>query len=255
MRKSPLSAGPRGVPARYSGRPRSEPDNVQEVLSAYLRALEKADSKEAIGAALAALGTHFGMLYLEITTSRIVRNLRRVRTAYRSPDAPRKVLQALHIHPLSAWSLETEVPVSLSELDAKLSVRGLKRATELESVECLMVNVPAAPGRTIHCAFYGKRGTANGLARSLLSTAARLAKEHATKQAWPAADTVALTSPELEVLSFVANGLTDAQVAKAVGLGTRTIRQHLASAKRKAHISSPAELAAMVAQYQGCQPQ
>jgi DNA-binding CsgD family transcriptional regulator len=237
-----------------AARARAEPDDIGQALNRYIRKLAGTPSLETIGTALSDLGAVFNLPYLELVTGDTAAGERRVRTVYRSPNAPKEILKALHLHPLATWSLASEVPVSLAEMTAKAAERGLTASRALAAVAALMINKQTGPGTTLHAAFYGKHGTVNGLTRSTFVLALALAHQRSTTQTWPVADTVALTPRELEVLNLAMTGLTDAGVGKALGLGTRTVRFHLANAVRKAHISSRSELIAMAARLNARRP-
>jgi DNA-binding NarL/FixJ family response regulator len=75
--------------------------------------------------------------------------------------------------------------------------------------------------------------------------AACLAAAHATPPTYPAG----LTAREVEVLHLVAQGLTDAQVAERLFLGTRTVNQHLRNIYNKLGVSSRAAATRFVTEH------
>ena len=232
-----------------------EPAHVHQLLCHYLQRLTEASSRDGFFAELSACGADFHMPYLNIVLSYRNGASPHLQQIYRSPEAPELLVDALSSHPLYDWARESEVPVSLSDLDDKLALRGLTRAKALATIEGLFINLRVASHQVIHYAFFGEHGSANGLARSLLLLAARFAHESFSRPtsvvrtpASPAAAGAAPTPREREILDYAMEGLTDAEIGRALGLVTRTVRFHLKNMKRKAGASTRAELIARVAQ-------
>lgn len=232
-KRSPAQAAP-GTAGRHA--------SIDNVLYTFMQDLARAGGGDTMGAALTALGASVGMPHLELTATCPVRGMARV---YSSPDVPQRILQALHTTPLSTWALEAMAPVSLTEMKERLAVQGLTCPRELAPVEALMFSLPVGPELRIHANFFGIKESLDGLTRSLLFLAMNLAHERALTQAWPG--TSNMTPRELEVLDLAMSGRTDAEVAKTLGLSTRTVRYHLANARRKTLASSRAKLVAMTA--------
>jgi DNA-binding CsgD family transcriptional regulator len=191
------------------------------------------------------------MPHLEVARSHGASPTKRWIEVYRSADVPQHVSTAFRSHPLRNWARYAGSTVSLSDVDAKLALRGLKRVPELTAMQGLLVNIQAAPDHVVHCLFYGERGADTGLARSLLHLAALLAHERVAKPAWPVATPAApaaLTTREREVLDLAMKGASDAEVARTLGVAKRTIRFHLTNARHKTGVSTRAELIASTAQ-------
>ncbi len=223
---------------------------IDHALRDYVQRLGSTASDDEIWAALAELGALFDMPNLELSSnSSSARDTVRRRAVYRSPHAPTRVVKALTGYPLYDWARDSGKTVSLSDAEAMLNSR--ERARELKRIEGLMVNLEAAPDRTVHAGFYGANGVANGLAKSLLLVGAHLAWErHATATSRKdIADRV--TNRERQVLQLAMSGLTDGAVAKALGIAKRTVRFHLANACRKAGVTTRAQLIAKTARQSG----
>lgn len=67
----------------------------------------------------------------------------------------------------------------------------------------------------------------------------------------PAAQALPITARELEVLSLVAHGLTDAQIAAELFLSVHTVHRHVANARAKLGVPSRAAAAAWVVEHAG----
>lgn len=229
-----------------------DPAHVHQLLRTYIRRLAGTTSQEGIAATLGAFGVHFRMPHLEMAHSHGVSATRRWIEVYQSVDVPQNVSAAFRSHPLRNWARHAGSTVSLSDMDGKLAMRGLKRAPELAAMHGLLVNIQATPDHTIHCLFYGEYGADNGLARSLLHLAALLAHERVANPAWPVAAPVApaaLTWREREVLDLAMTGISDAEIARALDVSKRTIRFHLTNARQKAGVTTRAELIASAVQH------
>ncbi len=245
---SPTDYSEEIAPNQESG---GDPAHVHQLLRTYVRHLAGTTSQEGIAATLGAFGVHFRMPHLEMARSHPASATGRWIEVYRSADVPQNVSAAFRSHPLRNWARHAGSTVSLSDMDGKLAMRGLKRAPELTAMQGLLVNVQAGPDHTIHCLFYGEHGADNGLARSLLHLAALLAHERVATSAWPVAAPVALgalTSREREVLDLAMTGITDAEIARTLDVAKRTIRFHLTNARQKTGVSTRAELIASAAQ-------
>lgn len=229
-----------------------DPVHVHQLLRTYVRHLAGTNSQDGIAATLGAFGVHFRMPHLEMARSHRASATGRWIEVYRSAGVPQNVSAAFRNHPLRNWARHAGSTVSLSDMDAKLAMRGLKRAPELRAMQGLLVNIHAGADDTIHCLFYGEHGADNGLARSLLHLAALLAHERVAKSTWPVAAPVtpaALTSREREVLDLAMTGITDAEIARILDVAKRTIRFHLTNARQKAGVTTRAELIASAVQH------
>jgi DNA-binding CsgD family transcriptional regulator len=192
------------------------------------------------------------MPHLEMACSHGAGPTKRWIEVYRSADVPQNVSAAFRSHPLRNWARHAGSTVSLSDMDGKLAMRGLKRAPELTAMQGLLVNIQTAPDHVVHYLFYGEHGADNGLTRSLLHLAAQLAHERVAKSAWPVATPAApaaLTSREREVLDLAMKGVPDAEIARTLDVAKRTIRFHLTNARHKTGVSTRAELIASAAQH------
>jgi DNA-binding CsgD family transcriptional regulator len=142
----------------------------------------------------------------------------------------------------------------LSDADKVLALRGLRRASALVDIEGFMVNLEVAPGHLRHFCFFGEGGLANGLSRSLLHVATLRAHQHllappALAIAAPAVvGPITPTAREQEVLDLAMKGVSDAEIGRALGMATRTVRFHLQNLARKFNVSSRRELIAYAAQ-------
>jgi DNA-binding CsgD family transcriptional regulator len=172
---------------------------------------------------------------------------------FRSPHTPKRVLKALTRHPMIKTACEVNAPLSLSDTDRLLAARGVKRSRELAGIVGLALNVESAQHGTLHAAFFGRGGAENGLARSLLLFAACAAAEKRTTRPQPAPSPRPLTSREQQVLDRALTGRTDAEIAAALGIATRTVRFHLVNAMRRAGVTTRAQLIALAARANGAQ--
>jgi DNA-binding CsgD family transcriptional regulator len=234
--------------------PPSEPAQVFRVLRDYVQQLAEADSPDDVFVALGAVGAHFHMPHIEVVESDRSGTAPNLRQVYLSPGAPQPVLKALHSHPLFEWARDSQRPIFLSEVDEKLALRGIRRASPLATIEAVLANLEVAPGHFRHFGFLGEGGLANGLSRSLLHVATLLAHQRLSAQPpravaaqGVAAQTAPMTPREREVLDIAMAGLSDSQIGIALGLATRTVRFHLENAKRKFGVSTRRELIALVA--------
>jgi two-component system response regulator NreC len=105
----------------------------------------------------------------------------------------------------------------------------IKRAVESELINA--IRATAAGGTYVHPT----------LARALLDTVARPSKER------PSAEQ--LTPRETEVLTSIAQGYTNRQIAERLHLSVRTVETHRANVRAKLHISSRAGLVRYAAEH------
>lgn len=237
--------------ARHAANTTDTHDNVRVDLAVrdYLHRLSGTTSDDGIGAALAELGSLFDMPNLEISCSSGAGQTKRRRTVYRSPHAPKRVVNALTKHPLYDWARDSGTTVSISDAEAMLNAPA--RAPELRRIEGLMVTVETAPDRGLHAGFYGANGIANGLAKSLLLIGTQLACERHAQAASRKVSEGPLSNRERQVLQLAMNGLTDDAVAKTLGISKRTVRFHLANASHKQGVATRAQLIAKTARQSG----
>lgn len=237
--------------ARHAASATDARDTVRVDLAVrdYLHRLGGTASDDDIGAALAELGSLFDMPNLELSCSSGAGQTKRRRTVYRSPHAPKRIVNALTKHPLYDWACDSGKTVSLSEAETMLNSRD--RAPELRRIEGLMVTVETAPDRNLHAGFYGANGIANGLAKSLLLIGTQLACERHAQSASRKDSEGPLSNRERQVLHLAMSGLTDAAVAKTLGISKRTVRFHLANASRKQGVATRAQLIAKTARQSG----
>lgn len=224
-----------------------DPGDFHRLLNAYIRDLADAKSTTGVVAALSDFGAVFGLPHIDVFESRLDGEPGNVEV-WRSPRVPQAILDALYSHPLAAWAMKRQTPIFVSEADQMLAMRGTKRPPVLEAVEALLVNLDIAPGRVRHFGFVGERGLANGLSRSALHLAARLAHERISKSSWPVDARVVLTAHQRVVLNLAMTGLTDREIGDALGLTTRTVRFHLRNMQRRLGAPTRSELIAHAAQ-------
>ena len=215
---------------------------VDRVIEDFFRRVSASDSAEDLGQALAALGTKFGMPTLYFGNNRKTANGWRLQRIFRSPKAPRAVLKALAAHPLAQATCEAGEPVTLTGANLRLGSAEWPKPSALEGLEALVINVETGPNATAMAVFFGRRGNATGLAKSLLTLATHLAVRRRNLPIWPIAHGRDLTPLELQVIDMASTGLTDAQIGRALGLATRTVRFHLTKAMERAGIASRAQL-------------
>ena len=78
---------------------------------------------------------------------------------------------------------------------------------------------------------------------ALHPTATRAVFEHVRTHPFPDEGTAPLTDRELEVLRLAARGMSNKQIARALGLGPRTVQTHLANVFKRLGVSSRTEAA------------
>lgn len=225
----------------------SEPDQVHRMLRNYAQQLAEADTPDDVFVALGAVGAHFHMSHIDIAESDGSGTAATLRQVYLSPCAPRPVLEALRSHPLYEWALDSQRPVFLSDADEKLALRGMRRAPPLATIEAILTNLEVEPGHLRHYGFFGEGGLANGFSRSFMHVATLLAHQRLTSAMQASAARQTPTPREREVLDLAMAGLSDSQIATALGLATRTVRFHLANMRYKFHVSTRNELIALAA--------
>jgi DNA-binding CsgD family transcriptional regulator len=225
----------------------SEPSNIHQLLQGYIRDLAGADTTAGVVAALSAFGGTFGMPHVYIFESRIDGSAPH-REVGRSAAMPQPIVDAILASPLLAWAIEAQTSVFVSETAEMLAVRGQTRTPALAGIEGLFLTLRVGPGHAHNYAFAGEHGIANSLSRSALDFAAQLAHERMSKAAWPVQPRVSLTPQKRKVLDLAMAGLTDAGIAKALGLATRTVRFHLANMERAFGVSTRGALIAQAAQ-------
>lgn len=229
-----------------------ENDSLYRVLQIYIRDLTKAETPESAFGALHAFAACFGMSHMQILESRLGGALRRLQSISISPDAPQDMLNALHSHPLIDWALDAQTPVFLSDADAKLAARGIKRPPKLVGVEGFIASFEIDTGYLRHYGFFGEGATADGVSRSFLHAAASAAHEYLmAPRPRAVAALIAPTPRECEVLDLAMAGFSDKGIARALGLAPRTVRFHLRNAKRKFGASSRGELIAHAVRQRG----
>lgn len=226
----------------------SEPDQMHRVLRGYAQQLAEADTPDDVFVALSSVGAQFHMPYIAVAESDRSATAANVRRLYQSPGAPQPVMDALRSHPLYDWARASERPVFLSDLDEKLVLRGLRRASPLAAIEAMLTSFEVQPGHLRHYGFFGEHGLANGFSRSFLHVAMLLAHQRLTSTVQTAAaGRKTPTAREREVLDLAMAGLSDAQIATTLGLATRTVRFHLSNMKCKFGVSTRNELFALAA--------
>jgi DNA-binding CsgD family transcriptional regulator len=229
-------------------------------LRLFLLRLADAETPQAVYAELSRLGAMFRMPHLKVIESHIGGDAPALRPVYESPNLPEAVVQALLDHPMFDWAREARTPLFLSDLDAKLALRGMRRAETLLIIEGFLANLEIGPGSLRHYGIFGEGGVANGLSRALLHTAMLLAHERLSAPLSRRTELQHTSTPftptprEHEVLDLAMAGLTDAEIGKALKLATRTVRFHLRNMSRKAGVASRRALIAHAAQRFGEDP-
>lgn len=226
----------------------SEPDQMHRVLRDYAQQLAEAETPDDVYVALGGVGAQFHMPHIAVAESERSATAANVRRLYHSPGAPQPILDALRSHPLYDWARASERPVFLSDLDEKLVLRGLRRASPLAAIEAMLTSFEVQPGHLRHYGFFGEHGLANGFSRSFLHVATLLAHQRLTSTVQTVAAARKMPTPrEREVLDLAMAGLSDSQIARTLGLATRTVRFHLANMRYKFGVSTRNELIALAA--------
>jgi DNA-binding CsgD family transcriptional regulator len=229
-----------------------ESGQLYRLLQVYLQDLSEAETPEAVVAALSVFGAYFRMPHVKVLESLFGRAARRPQSVSTSPGAPQAIRSALRDHPLFSWALEAQAPVFLSDVDRMLAARGIQRPSELAGIEGLIANFEIESGLWRHYGFFGVGATANGLSRSLLHVAALSAHQRLlAPQPRAVVARITPTAREQEVLDLAMAGLSDAGIARTLGLATRTVRFHLGNAKCKFRASTRGELIAHAMRWRG----
>jgi DNA-binding CsgD family transcriptional regulator len=227
--------------------PPREPAQMHRVLRDYALQLAEADTPDDVFVALGAVGAHFHMPHISIAESERSGTGLNLRRVYLSACAPQPALESLRSHPLYEWARESPRPVFLSDLDEKLALRGMRRASSLATIEAVLTCLEVEPGHFRHYGFFGERGLANGFSRSFVHVATLLAHQRLSSTAQAIAALKMPTPREREVLDLAMAGLSDSQIAIALGLATRTVRFHLANMRYKFRVCTRNELIALAA--------
>jgi DNA-binding CsgD family transcriptional regulator len=215
---------------------------VDRIIEDFFRRISASGAAEDLGQALAALGTKFGMPALYFGNNRKTAERWKVQRIFRSPKAPKAVLKALAEHPLAQSAVGAREPVTLTGANLKIGSTGWLEPPALKGLEALVINVETGPNAMATAVFFGRRGNATGLAKSLLTLGTHLAVRRMTLPIWPLAHGRNLTPRELQVIDRASQGMTDAQIGRTLGLATRTVRFHLARAMERAGITSRSQL-------------
>lgn len=215
---------------------------VDRVIEDFFRRVSATDTAEDLGQSLAALGNEFGMPTIYFGNNRKTAEGWKVQRIFRSPNASRTVLKALADHPLAQAAAGSREPVTLTGANLKLGNAGWLKPPALKGLEALVINVETGPNTMAMAVFFGRRGNATGLAKSVLTLGTHLAVRRMTLPIWPIAHGRDLTPRELQVVDMAAKGMTDAQIGRSLGLATRTVRFHLTKAMQRAGIASRSQL-------------
>jgi LuxR family quorum sensing-dependent transcriptional regulator len=163
----------------------------------------------------------------------------------------------LHIDPLVRYALTSGAPATWTDVLAALprndpGRRVCAAAVEHGFLEGMVIPLRNGDGDIGMVTMGGDRHKLTGDEATFLtaiSSAVFFAAEALEPVARAVANRGAFTPRELDCIALLANGLTDAEIAKALGLSRETIVSHMENARRKVGAKSRAHLLSIAMRY------
>lgn len=187
--------------------------------------------------ALINLASRFGFRHLYVTNVAKARRGEAEGLIFSSEDLPQLSLQRLANHPVAKAAWSAHAPATLAEI-SRAKAPESKLPLPLRGRDALSVNIAGEEQEPINFVFAGERCDTSGFVRSLLYVAAGIACESRDRRPTSRGT---LTQREFDVMQLLAEGKDDDEVAHQVGISRRTVRFHVANAKRKLGVVSRAQ--------------
>lgn len=201
--------------------------------------------------ALINLASRFGFSDLYVTNITKAQRGEAEGLVFSSEPLPHLSLERLAKHPLAKVAWSADAPITLAEIRGAKNEPDPRLPEPLRGRDMLSVNIVGEKQGPINFVFAGERCDTSGFVRSLLHVAARIAFESRDRRP---SSRGALTQREFDVMRLLAEGRGDDEVADQIGISRRTVRFHVANAKRKFGVSTRAQAVVKVLRARAARP-